>query len=190
MPSDTFKKSVLTRYAESRGISIGTLEKYCNEVVFTIVSEPNVIRYAIGFPNDNNGWVLRSRKYKLCTSSHPTTICKDGVNPDGDIADTVCVFEGFIDFLSWAELGGSLDLSDACILNSVSNIRTAMPWILRHREVHLYLDKAGVQAREFITSESERTCRDYCVEIKVTDMSELYEGHKDLNEFLASRLQT
>ena len=73
---------------------------------------------------------------------------------------------------------------DIVVLNSVNNIERAREYIGAHSNVGAFMDN----------DEAGRKCHARICEImdkrggKVMDMSELYKGHNDLNEFLqASR---
>ena len=125
--------------------------------------------------NDDGGFVLRSSRSKRCSSGGHTTLeC-----PETEHRDTVSVFEGFMDFLSWFEYNGFGELPcDVCVLNSVVNVKPASPWLAGHSSIELYLDNdpAGKKASADITAN--------CKASEVKDRSSLYEGYKDFNEML------
>jgi len=105
---------------------------------------------------------------------------------DGEgIPNAPVVFEGFWDFLSWQVMQGSLrPTCDIVVLNSVNNIEKARSYITQHDRVGAFMDR----------DDAGRRCHDRVCEMmgrkggEVLDMSDLYKGHNDLNEFLqASR---
>ena len=101
--------------------------------------------------------------------------------------DKVLVFEGFMDFLSWiTDVKQQTPQYDCCILNSVSNIARALPWIMEHRNIAAFLDNddAGRETLQKIMDSASEGAHDVCV----YDMSRLYEGYNDLNEKLSDEL--
>ena len=84
----------LKKYLTSRGLS-QRIYPYIKEVNY----ENSAGRFdAIGFKNDLNGFELRSEEYKGCSSKTITSLIKED-------STTLSVFEGFIDFLSYLEIG-------------------------------------------------------------------------------------
>lgn len=68
---------------------------------------------------------------------------------------------------------------DIVVLNSVTNLAKAVPFIASHERVYTYLDndEAGRKA----TAELKATCRN------ISDQSVHYRPHNDLNDYLCSR---
>ncbi len=93
--------------------------------------------------------------------------------------DSISVFEGFFDFLSYQSMEGIRKApTNILVLNSLSFFTRSLLLMEKHEKIHLYLDndKAG---KECVTQAMQRTNR-------VIDESSLYNGHKDLNEWLDS----
>ena len=93
----------------------------------------------------------------------------------------VCnVYEGFIDYLSAQELGIGIG-EDHIILNSVANIGRAIPVLHEYAEIRCWLnnDNAGRKTFEALIERLGES---------VHDRSGLFEGHKDLNEYLTSKI--
>ena len=177
--SHKFTKEALVEYAKSRCISKEILEKYCEEVFYHIESRGRF--YAIGFKNNTGGYVLRSglKNGKRCSSSDITTLSPDGKMTTEVCSDKVVVFEGFMDFLSWlTHAEQDVPGYDCCVLNSVTNITKAMPWLAKHHSIAAFMDndKAGKDTLGKIL-EGVSEC-------ELIDMSKLYEGYNDLNEKL------
>ena len=169
------------RYAEGRGIPSSILLQYCTTAAFHIRGRGEFRRTAIGFPCDGGGWILRlpseGANVKLCTSSKPTFLRRDGTLSCEPDSPSLLVFEGFFDFLSWLVLHGkSSHECDVCVLNSTANLGAAACFIADHDDVHLWLDAdaAGRKAAAAIISWME----------EVTDHLEDLHGRKDLNELL------
>lgn len=88
--------SYLIRYIKSRRIDIDLAKVYCRQVgVIFPQSKKNSVKeyFYVGFKNDKGGWELRSSGMKISTSPKYYT------KFEGD-NDSVCMFEGFFDFLS------------------------------------------------------------------------------------------
>ena len=136
--SGPVRSGELIEYAASRGISREIFSAYCCEV--TMRSGRRFYPY-IGFPNSDGGYVLRSHQGKRCTSAFPTFISTEGVLCSSPSSGRVAVFEGFFDFLSLLQLcGRTVPDCDVCVLNSVTNLDKALPFILSHGYVETYLD--------------------------------------------------
>ena len=183
--SHKFTKHKLVEYAESRAVSREVLERYCEEVIYHVDSVPDRQFYAIGFKNNSGGYVLRSSLSKRCSSSDITTLSPDGQMTDTVASNKVLVFEGFMDFLSWiTDVKQETPQYDCCILNSVTNISKALPWIMAHSHVAAFMDNdpAGKETlQKIMDSVPDVASTDVCV----YDMSKLYQGYNDLNEKLS-----
>ena len=188
--SHEFTKYKLVEYAESRAVSKEVLERYCEEVVYHVDSAPERQFYAIGFKNNSGGYVLRSSISKRCSSSDITTLSPDGQMTDTVSSNKVLVFEGFMDFLSWlTDVKQETPQYDCCILNSVTNISKALPWIMEHSHVAAFMDNdaAGKETlQKIMDSVPDIATTGVCV----YDMSKLYQGYNDLNEKLSGESTT
>ena len=178
-------RGFLIRYAFSRGIPEDILQHYCSEVTYHIEGYPCSHYTAIGFPSGPDGWVLRRASNdvhnKRCTSASFT-----GISPKGDFtqttaSDTVLVFEGFFDYLSWLVLNGRQTPGcDVCVLNSVTNIGRALEYISGHSAIGCWLDNddAGRKAfGEIMQAAADSTVYDHTPE---------FGECKDVNEYLQS----
>ena len=183
--SHCFTRHKLIEYAASRAVSKEVLERYCEEVVYHVDSDPERQFYAIGFKNNSGGYVLRSSISKRCSSSDITTLGPDGQMTDNVTSNKVLVFEGFMDFLSWiTDVNQETPQYDCCILNSVTNISKALPWIMAHSHVAAFMDNdpAGKETlQKIMESVPNIACTDVCV----YDMSKLYQEYNDLNDKLS-----
>ena len=187
--SHNFTRRKLIEYAEARAVNRRILERYCEEVIYHIDSFPDKQFYAIGFRNNDGGYVLRSSLTKKCTSSAMTTLSPDGVITGRVTGDKVLVFEGFMDFLSWiSNVQQDTPEYDCCILNSVSNIEKALPWITAHKNIAAFMDndQAGRKTLDKIIENVPDEAGKVCV----YDMAKLYEDYNDLNEKLSDELSS
>ena len=183
--SHSFSRHKLIEYAASRAVSKEVLERYCEEVVYHVDTAPERQFYAIGFKNNSGGYVLRSSISKRCSSSDITTLGPDGQMTDNVTSNKVLVFEGFMDFLSWiTDVKQETPQYDCCILNSVTNISKALPWIIAHSHVAAFMDNdpAGKETlQKIMESVPDIASTDVCV----YDMSKLYQEYNDLNDKLS-----
>lgn len=177
--SDNFTSPELISYAEGRGVGVSLLQKYCKEVTYR--NRSNGKSYiAIGFPNNEGGYVLRSGGFKGNTGSTITTIGINGKLGSAPTSDVVLIFEGFFNFLSYLVLKGvDTACCDVVVLNSVNNTRKAVEYISRHRYAEAYVDNdaAGRKCLEQV--------RDCCNGTHVMDFSITYAHDNDVNEHLA-----
>lgn len=182
--SHNFTRYKLIEYAESRAVSKEILTKYCEEIIYHVNSMPDKQYYAIGFKNNSGGYVLRSSISKKCSSSDITTLNPKGEVTEQTTGNKVLIFEGFMDFLSWmTDIKQLTPDYDCCILNSVTNINKALPWILKHTNIAVFMDndQAGKDTlQKIMDGVIENAMDDVCV----YDMSKFYEDYNDLNEKL------
>ncbi len=199
---DRFSDERLIRYAEGRGIPAATLNRYCREVHYTVTyrgkegGERKATFRAIGFPNSGGGWMLRylaaeGKRGKRSTGGGYTAIAPDGGVMAGENilprSCSVLVFEGFMDFLSWAvqSRGGDEPRdTDIVVLNSISNARQALPFILSHANVITLMDndEGGDQATEFLHDETVAAGR------RFYDRRDRLGGYNDYNEMWQHRI--
>ena len=185
--SHDFTRRKLVEYAQSRAVTKEILERYCEEVLYHIDVYPQRQYFAIGFKNNDGGYVLRSSLTKKCTSSAMTTLDPEGNLTTKVAGDKVLVFEGFMDFLSWiSSVKQETPQYDCCILNSVSNIEKALPWITAHKNIAAFMDndESGRNTLQKIIENVPDEAGKVCV----YDMAKLYEGYNDLNEKLSDEL--
>jgi DNA primase len=160
----------LTNYLSQRGIRLKTAKPYCREVTFSIDSK----KYqAIGFENNSGGFELRNPWFKGSSSPKDLTFFDQGTK-------SICLLEGFMDFLSLLELRPHLQPNtNFMILNSVALTTKSLHVLERHKAVFLFLDrdKAGRNTTEKLLDG----------EINGIDASFFYKDYKDVNELLMAR---
>ena len=135
----------------------------------------------IGFANRSGGYELRdSGSFKGTVAPKDiTTVFTDKIT---DRMKPVCVFEGFMDFLSFLSM--KEEVANHClVMNSVSNVAKAIRYLndrhLTHIRAFLDNDDAGRKAtNDFIRAG-----------FKVEDMSVHYGRFKDLNEYHIHRVR-
>ena len=131
---------------------------------------------AIGFANLSGGYELRDNK------TFKGTIAPKDITPIfTDRAEPVCIFEGFMDFLSFLSMKEEI-INRCLVMNSVSNVARAIRYLndrhLTHIRAFLDNDEAGRRAtNDFIRAG-----------FKVEDMSVYYRNFKDINEYHVYRV--
>ena len=132
---------------------------------------------AIGFANLSGGYELRDDK------TFKGTIAPKDITPIfTDRAEPVCIFEGFMDFLSFLSM--KEEVTNHClVMNSVSNVARTIRYLndrhLTNIRAFLDYDEAGRRAvQDFIKAG-----------FHVEDMNIHYKDFKDLNEYHVSRVR-
>ena len=132
---------------------------------------------AIGFANLSGGYELRDDK------TFKGTIAPKDITPIfTDRAEPVCIFEGFMDFLSFLSMKEEI-INHCLVMNSVSNVARTIRYLndrhLTNIRAFLDNDEAGRRAvQDFIKAG-----------FHVEDMNIHYQDFKDLNDFHVSRVR-
>ena len=132
---------------------------------------------AIGFANLSGGYELRDN------NTFKGTIAPKDITPIfEDKAQPVCLFEGFMDFLSFLSMKGKVT-NQCLVMNSVSNVA---------RSIH-YLNKRDITSvRTFLDNDDagQRAVQEFVnAGFKVEDMTVYYRDFKDLNDYHVSRVR-
>ncbi len=127
--------------------------------------------FGIGFKNDSGGYEIRNKYSKICLGRKDVSTIKNSSN-------SIRIFEGFFDFISFKSIEKSLGNkhSDYLILNSVSMISNIKNSLKDYENIELYFDNddAGNRAVEMIKNENEIA----------EDCRFLYSDFKDLNDWV------
>ncbi len=154
----------ITDYLNQRGIQIATSKPYCKEIYYQV----NQKRYFGLAHKSNNGWSIRNKYWKGCTAQ--------GYSYYNIQQDTLLIFEGIFDMLSFLEMRKiDKNSTDIMILNSLVNIKKALPILEQYTFIKLYFDhdEAGRKAtREILHLYSH-----------AEDASGFYHPFKDINEY-------
>lgn len=166
--------SHLQRYLqEERKIDLSLAKPYLRSVCYEVGGRTYI---AIGFANRAGGYELRDDK------TFKGTIAPKDISVIAGDANNVphCIFEGFMDFLSYLTMKGK-EIAHCIVLNSVSNVHRAVTYIREHHidcvRAFLDNDEAGRRAMQVLQSAGT----------SAEDMSRHYGGYKDLNEYHVSR---
>ena len=167
-------------YFSERGIDRSVAENACREVRFIHNGRSY---FAIAFPNRSGGWEVRNKYFKGSIAPKDISLIRKTESP----SHVCCLFEGFMDYLSFLTLQrqgqlnfAKVDRPDCLILNSVSHLTKALPLLANYADIQCYLDNdhAGTDALQQLKQTLGR---------RISDVSQLYSGCKDLNDYLINR---
>ena len=168
---DLLTNPSLLTYLNERSINIDIARLHCKEVHYSVNGKPY---FAVGFRNDAGGYELRNKYFKGCTSKDITT---------AKIGNTTCqIFEGFMDYLSFLTIKNwQQSKADVIVLNSLTNLAKVKKALTAYGSIATFLDNDEARKRAV---QELKSCYP-----NVTDQSEFYVKHKDLNEYLCSKKQ-
>lgn len=168
----------LLSYVRSRDIDTGMAQKYCKEIHYELYKRHY---FSIAFENISGGFEMRNPYYKGCIRKKDITLIEYA---PGEKQGHVCVFEGFMDFLSYLTLQKQTDTAmcvqapcDHIIMNSVSNLKKTLQVLDGYKYIHCYLDNdlAGEKTTETIAG---------LYGIRIVNEAIRYTEYKDLNDYL------
>lgn len=176
----SFSDKELIRYAQNRGISEDTLNTFCKQV--TLYNKKSNLTYnAVGFPtNIKNHYEIRNMSVKLIGNTTGEKINKD-ITYYHNNKQSVCVFEGFFDMLSFIEMmkykGLNINQYNYLILNSTSLKSKAIETLNLSQTIYLCLDndEAGSIATNYYVDKFGTQ--------RVKDLRYKYSNFGDLNDF-------
>jgi hypothetical protein len=127
--------------------------------------------FGIGFKNYSGGYEIRNKYSKICLGKKDISTIKNG-------SESLRIFEGFFDFLSFKNVENFLEKEpvDYLVLNSVSMISKIKNSLENYKNIELYFDndEAGNRAVEMIKNENKNA----------EDCRVLYSDFKDLNDWV------
>ena len=171
----------LIRYLDDRCIDMEVAVSVCKELHYDFNGKHY---FGIGFPNIAGGYELRNPFFKGCIAP------KDISYFYSDYPKKVCfLFEGFMDFLSFMTLkrkenSQNINLSqlDYMVLNSVNNIHKAIRRLSHYNSIQCFIDNDDAGRNAYLQLSKE-------LGHSVADASTLYNGFKDLNEYLCAEIK-
>lgn len=171
----------LYSYLQSRKIDADIGRMFCKEIHYELRDRHY---FALAFGNVSGGYEMRNAYYKGCIKNKDISLIG---HQCGEIQERVCVFEGFMDFLSYLTLKQSYNWTicidqpcDYLVMNSVNNLKKALMYLQRYLHIHCYLDNdlAGQKTVETIAGlYGER----------VSNEAVRYSEYKDLNDCLRGK---
>ena len=169
--SDTLPSHLEAYLADKRCIDLNRARPFLKCICYEVRGR---LYQAIGFANLSGGYELRDNK------TFKGTIAPKDITPIfTDRAEPVCIFEGFMDFLSFLSM--KEEITNHClVMNSVSNVARTIRYLndrhLTNIRAFLDNDEAGRRAvQDFIKAG-----------FHVEDMNIHYKDFKDLNEYHVS----
>ena len=172
--SDTLSPHLQEYFKKERCINLEKATPFLKCISYEVRGR----RYeAIGFANSSGGYELRDN------NTFKGTIAPKGITPIfEDMEQPVCLFEGFMDFLSFLSMKEKVT-NQCLVMNSVSNVARSIRYLNERSitSIRAFLDNddAGRKAvQEFVNTG-----------FKVEDMAVYYRDFKDLNDFHASRVR-
>ena len=172
--SDTLPPHLQEYLTEERRIDLEKATPFLKCISYEVRGR----RYeAIGFANSSGGYELRDNHlFKGTVAPKDITPIFEGME------QPVCLFEGFMDFLSFLSM--KEEVTNQClVMNSVSNVARSIHYLNERNitSVRAFLDNddAGRKAvQEFVNAG-----------FKVEDMTVYYRDFKDLNDYHVSRVR-
>ena len=171
----------LLGYIMKRGIPIDIGKRYCKEVHYTVFNKEY---FGLCFMNIVGGMEIRNVYFKGCYGEKaPSVIPVD----KSSRTESCCVFEGFMDFLSYNALRMRNAIGiipsepcDCIVLNSTSIVAKAISFIKVYNKAYCYLDNdaAGRNAFKEVLDSMQGA---------VIDMSSAYSEFNDLNDYLMGK---
>ena len=172
--SDTLPPHLQEYLTEERCIDLEKAKPFLKCISYEVRGR----RYeAIGFANSSGGYELRDDK------TFKGTIAPKDITPIFEEKEhPVCLFEGFMDFLSFLSMKG--EITNQClVMNSVSNVARSIHYLNERNitSIRVFLDNddAGQRAVQELINAG----------FKVEDMAVYYRDFKDLNEYHISRVR-
>ena len=172
--SDTLPSHLQEYLTKVRCINLEKARPFLKSISYEVRGR----RYeAIGFANLSGGYELRNDK------TFKGTVAPKDITPIFENKpQPVCLFEGFMDFLSFLSM--KEEVNNRClVINSVSNIGRSISYLHNHpvSSIRTFLDNddAGRRATQELIMAG----------FKVEDMSVHYGNFKDLNEYHISRVR-
>jgi hypothetical protein len=162
---DVLNNPSLLSYLHERCVNIEIARLHCQEVYYSVNGKSY---FAVGFRNDSEGYELRNKYFKGCTSKDITSV-KASTN-----INSCQLFEGFMDYLSFLTIKNwEQSKTDVIVLNSLTNLPKVKNTLTAYRSIATFFDndEAGKRAVQQLKS-----CHP-----NVDDQSEFYAKHKDLN---------
>ncbi|RHJ82688.1 DNA primase [Parabacteroides sp. AM08-6] len=172
--------AALLQFLAERQIPTSLARQACQEVYYKHNGKPY---FAIAFGNEQGGYELRNKYFKGCFAPKAVTAMNNG-------ATSCCLFEGFMDYLSYMVLKqrnsptpSIIKERDYFILNSTGSTPKLLDRLARYEKIYCYLDNDETGMRTTIDIQQRYG-------VKVSDQSVHYRGYKDLNDYLCGKRLT
>lgn len=159
----------LIELLRKRKIPIEIASQYSKEIHYNLNGNTY---FAIAFPNNKGGYETLNPYFKGCIPPKEITIFNHKTT-------TVHLFEGFMDYLSLLVMQVGQSQTSAIILNSITNLEKAIPFLSKHSRINAFLDNdvAGKQALEKLQK----------MNLPIANISIKYAEYKDMNDYLCGK---
>ncbi|MFP4022994.1 MAG: toprim domain-containing protein [Thiohalospira sp.] len=164
------KHKALLDYLKDRAIK--PLESVKGELKEIWYTKDSKLFFGIAFENDQGGFEMRNKFYKNCIGRKAITTRLKG-------SQTIVLFEGFMDYLSYFILGWNSDSEDYLIMNSTSMLSETIPVVMKYKKVIAFLDNDDSGQKCFNKIKKEVPW--------IINQSKKIIPFKDLNEFLMNQ---
>lgn len=172
------KRLGLIRYLSKRKIPVELANQHLREVTVENIETGSTV-FALGMPNEDEGYELRNPFLKSCVAPKAISFIR------GEIIKptTLHIFEGAFDFLSAAtRFPDMITPHDAIILNSISLLERACAYIkgYGYNTIYTWFDndaagnRASMTLQSLLENEGQLICK---------PMNHLYQPFKDVNEW-------
>jgi hypothetical protein len=164
----------ITEYLQSRGVW-QTAQGRLKEVYYYVEDEQRKRSnfFAAGWQNANGSWEIRSTlDFKACLGNKDISFIPGNPN-------SLAVFEGFIDYLSWLSDNPFADES-VLVLNSLALLQAGISKAESFTRISTYFDNdpSGRKATQAFNAALPQAI----------DRSAIYEGYNDYNDKIAAEL--
>ena len=168
------RNNAITEYLHSRGIW-QTAQGRLKEVYYYVEDEQKKRNnfFAAGWQNANGSWEIRStQNFKACLGHKDISFIPGNNN-------SLTVFEGFIDYLSWLKDNPFADES-VLVLNSLALLQAGIAKARGFENISTYFDNdpSGRKATQAFQAALPQA----------NDCSAIYEGYKDYNDKIVAEL--
>lgn len=159
----------LNQLLNQRKIPIKLARQYCKEVHYTLNGKSY---FSVAFPNDKGGFETLNPYFKGCLPPKEISIFNRQTQ-------AVHLFEGFMDYLSLLTLQARQADVSAVVLNSITNLEKAIPFLSKHTQINAFLDndEGGKRALEKLQN----------LKLPIVDYSKKYAEYKDVNDYLREK---
>ena len=172
--SDTLPPHLQEYLTEERCIDLEKAKPFLKCISYEIRGRRHE---AIGFANSSGGYELRDNHL------FKGTVAPKDITPIfEDMEQPVCLFEGFMDFLSFLSMKEEVT-TQCLVMNSVSNVA---------RSIHYLNERNITSVRTFLDNDyaGQRAVQEFVnAGFKVEDMTVYYRDFKDLNDYHVSRVR-
>ena len=174
------KSAVLENYLRSRGIDVTIARQYL-EVVNFHNSKTETKYFGLGLKNMSGDYEVRNPKLKTVVGNKDISLIKGR----GEATNSVAIFEGMTDFLSYLTDKKTDKLkSDVIIMNSTKLVERTKQLVTDNDYEKIYTffdnDKSGQKAQDSFKELSAN----------IILCNHVYQGYKDYSEYFESKKQT